>query len=283
MSDLLKRQHAPLTPEAWQQVDDEARRVLKLHLAGRKLVDFSGPHGWTLGGVNTGRLDMIEKGPIDGVAHAVRVVQPLVEVRSPFTLPIMELDYAARGATDLDLDPVIAVAERVARAEDTAIFHGFEEGHITGIIEASPHSPLDVKTNLEWPRAVAAAKETLRTAGVNGPYALALGTQAYTEIVADSEDGYPLRRRIEENLVDGSLVWAPALRGGAVLLSTRGGDYELTVGQDLSIGYTAHDRTTVELYLIESFTFRVLEEKAAIYLRRGGEAAPKVGPAGRKR
>jgi uncharacterized linocin/CFP29 family protein len=283
MSDLLKRQHAPITPEGWQQIDEEARRVLKLHLAGRKLVDFSGPHGWTLGGVNTGRLDRTTKSTVAGVEHAVRIVQPLVETRSAFTLPIAELDAASRGADDLDLDPVIAAAERIAHAEDAAIFHGFKEGHIEGIIEASPHVPIDVKTNLEWPRAVAAGKEVLRAAGVNGPYALALGAEAYTELAADSEDGYPLRRRIEENLIEGSLVWAPALRGGAVLLSTRGGDYELTVGQDLSIGYTAHDRTTVELYLIESFTFRVLEEKAAIYLRRGGEAAPKVGPAGRKR
>jgi uncharacterized linocin/CFP29 family protein len=267
-SGLLKREHAPITAEAWNQIDDEARRVLKLHLAGRKLVDFSGPHGWTLGGVNTGHLDILEKGPIPGVSHAVRQVQPLVEVRSPFTMKILELDYAARGATDLDLDPVIAVAERVARAEDTAIFHGFKEGRITGIVEASPHGPIDVKTSLEWPRAVAAAKEVLRAAGMNGPYALALGSQAYAELAADSEDGYPLRRRIEEHLIEGSLVWAPALRGGAVLLSKRGGDYELSVGQDLSIGYAVHDREKVELYLTESFTFRVLEEKAAIFLSR---------------
>ncbi|HLK35505.1 MAG TPA: family 1 encapsulin nanocompartment shell protein [Polyangiaceae bacterium] len=277
MNDLLKREHAPITPEAWEQVDDEARRVLKLHLAGRKVVDFSGPHGWTLGGINTGRLKVIEKGPVPGVSHAVRGVQPLVELRSPFVMKILELDYAARGARDLDLDPVIAVAERVARAEDDAIFHGFKDGRIIGIVEATPHSPIDVKTNLEWPRAVAAAKEVLRAAGVNGPYALALGIQAFTELAADSEDGYPLRRRIEENLVDGSLVWAPALRGGAVLLSTRGGDFELTVGQDLAIGYAVHDRDEVELYLTESFTFRVLEEKAAIFLRRAGGSAGRRG------
>ncbi len=83
---------------------------------------------------------------------------------------------------------------------------------------------------------------------MNGPYALALGLQAYDELDADSEDGYPLRRRVEESMPDVSLVWAPALQGGAALLSTRGGDYELTVGQDLSIGYAAHDRTDVELY-----------------------------------
>jgi uncharacterized linocin/CFP29 family protein len=268
MDDLLKRRHAPITVEAWEQIDDEARRVLKLNLAGRKLVDFSGPHGWKLGAINTGRLKHIETGPMPGVSHAIRDVQPMVEIRSPFAMKILELDYVARGATDLDFGPVIAVAERVARAEDSAIFHGFKEGHITGIIEASPHAPIHVKTNLEWPRAVAAAKEVLRAAGMNGPYALALGIQAYDELAADSEDGYPLRQRIEESLIDGALVWAPAIRGGAALLSVRGGDYELTVGQDLSIGYAMHDRADVELYLTESFTFRVLEEKAAIFLRR---------------
>ena len=271
--DLLKRKHAPLTDEAWEQVDDEARRVLKLNLAGRKIVDFSGPHGWKLGAVNTGRLKPVGKGPVAGVSHAVRLVQPLVEVRAPFTMKIMELDYAARGAADLDLDPVIAVAERVARAEDTAIFHGFRDAQITGIVEASPHKPVEVGAILEWPHAVVAAVEALRAAGMNGPYALALGLQAYDELEADSEDGYPLRRRLDETLPDVARYWAPAVQGGAVLMSTRGGDYELTVGQDLSIGYASHDRTDVELYLTESFTFRVLEEKAAIFLRRAATPA----------
>jgi len=265
--DLLKRSLAPITPEGWEQIDDEARRVLKLHLAARKLVDFSGPHGWELGGVNTGRLKPIHRGPVPEVQHAVRDVQPLIELRSPFVMSIMELDYAARGANDLDLDPVIAAAERMAFAEDTAVFSGFPDARIKGIIEASPHPPVDVKATLEWPRAIVQAKAALRAAGMNGPYALALGPQAYAELTADSEDGYPLRQRIEANL-DGPLVWAPALVAGALLVTTRGGDHEITVGQDLAIGYSTHDREKVELYLTESFTFRVLEDKAAILLRR---------------
>ena len=266
--DLLKRELAPLTSAAWTQIDDEARRVLKLHLAGRKLVDFSGPHGWEFGGVNTGRLNHVERVPVEKVGHAIREVRPLVELRSPIVMDILELDYAARGARDLDLDAVIAAAERLAHAEDSAIFHGFEAGRITGIVEASPHTPIDVRSSLEWPRAISAAREVLRLAGVNGPYALALGCHAHSELTADGDDGYPLRKRIEESFTDGSFVWAPALQGGAVLLSLRGGDYEIVVGQDLSIGYATHDRSKVELYLTESFTFRVLENKAAILLRR---------------
>lgn len=265
--DILKRELAPISTAAWEQIDDEARRVLKLHLAGRKVVDFSGPHGWGLGAVNTGRLKQMEDGPIADVSHAIRDVLPLVEVRSPIVLSILELDYAERGATDLDLDPVIATAERVARAEDSAIFHGFAHGNITGIIPASPHAPIDVNALVDWPKAVSQAKEVLRLAGVGGPYALALGPKAYSEVTAESDDGYPLRRRIQDNLIE-TLVWAPALEEGAVLLSKRGGDYELTVGQDLSIGYASSDRKEVELYLTESFTFRILENKAAILLRR---------------
>lgn len=276
--DLLKRSKAPVTDEAWQQIDEEAKRVLELHLAGRKLVDFNGPYDWKLGAVNTGRLNHLAKGPVPNVSHAIRDVMPLVELRAPIVLPIMELDYAARGATDLDLDPVIETAERIAASEDGAIWHGFPDAKIQGIIPASPHTPIDVGSALGWPRAIAEAKEVLRIAGVNGPYALAAGLEAYDELTATGDDGYPLRRRIEENLGITPIVWAPALRGGAVLMSIRGGDYELTVGQDLSIGYAVHDRDTVELYLTESFTFRVLEDTAAIYLRRGSVNPAKTIP-----
>jgi uncharacterized linocin/CFP29 family protein len=66
-------------------------------------------------------------------------------------------------------------------------------------------------------------------------------------------------------LLDGPIVWAPAV-DGAVVLSLRGGDFELTVGQDFSIGYLEHTASAVRLYLQESFTFRVLSAEAAVPL-----------------
>ena len=41
--DLLKRKLAPVLPAAFAAVDAEAARVLKLNLAGRRIVDFRGP------------------------------------------------------------------------------------------------------------------------------------------------------------------------------------------------------------------------------------------------
>lgn len=265
--DLLKRHLAPILPEAWAQIDEEAKRVLALNLAGRKLVDFDGPHGWDHFAVNFGRLQVHEKELVEGVQVGTRVVQPLIEVRAPFTLDLMEIDSIARGARELDLAPVVDVAERVARAEDEAIFNGLRQAGIRGLTEATPHKPLVIPSSTsDYPAALMEAREVLREAGVGGPYALALGTRWFKEVSQASEDGYPIRKRIEQQIIDGPLVWAASLEG-ALLLSVRGGDFRLTVGQDLSIGYTGHDRSKVELYLTESFTFHVAEGGAAVWLR----------------
>jgi uncharacterized linocin/CFP29 family protein len=264
--DLLKRNKAPVLPEAFDLIDEETARVLKLNLAARKLVDFDGPHGWTLGAVNTGRLRELPE-LLAGVAAGIRIVQPIVELRSTMRLSIADLDTVARGASDPDLAAVREAAERIARAEDSAVFNGFDAADIRGILPSSPHTPVVVRAPADWPRAVVHAKERLRAAGINGPYALALGPAAYDEVSAASEDGYPIIKRIDGKLIEGPLVWAPAL-DSAVLLSTRGGDFQLSVGQDLSVGYAHHDRETVELYIAESFTFRVLEPAAAIQIRR---------------
>ena len=262
--DLLKRHHAPITPEAWKQIDDEAKRVLQLNLAGRKLVEFDGPHGWQYAAVNTGRLTIKTDAGL-GVPWGVRDVVPLIEVRVPFALPMMQIDDAARGAV-LDLAPVVSAAEKIAHAEETAIFNGFKAGGIEGIIPSSPHPAITIPADYaDYPSAVVEAVETLRRAGINGPYALALGPGCYAGLAQAAEDGYPIRERLE-HFLDGPMVLAPKV-DGAVVLSTRGGDFQLSVGQDLSIGYAGRDKDTAHLYLTESFAFRVLERAAAIHLK----------------
>ncbi len=262
--DLLKRRLAPILPEAWELVDAEARRVLKLHLAGRKVVDFDGPHGWKYASVSTGRLDILPEGPLPDVKIGVRRVQPLAEIRIPIRLSQMDLDSVSRGAEDPDLEPVVRAAEKIALAEDTAIFHGLARAGIAGIIPSSPHAPLDAPADLrELPRTILAAQDVLRRAGIGGPYTLLLGPQLYDQVFATDEEGRPLSRRVQQVVGESPLVRADAIRGG-LLMSTRGGDYELTVGQDLSIGYAHHTKDEVELYITESFTFRVLEPAAAV-------------------
>lgn len=259
---LLKRSLAPIPASAWEQIDDEARAVFDSYLGGRKLVDLDGPHGWDFAAVNTGRISAPQVDLGDGVEAGRREVVPLVELRAPFRLRIDEMDAAARGADDLDLDPLIAAAEKIAAIENRLIFTGLD-GLPKGIVPASRHEAIQLSDEpADYLQAVVDAELTLRRAGVAGPYGLALGTHAYQRLTAATDDGYPVRNSISR-ILEGPIVWVPQC-DGAALLSLRGGDFVLTVGQDLSIGYLSHDRETVELFLVESIAFRVLDPTAAV-------------------
>jgi uncharacterized linocin/CFP29 family protein len=265
MSHLL-REHAPITEASWSLIDDEARERLTPALAARRLVDFSGPHGWQYSATNLGRTTALPKAPVDGVVAEQRRVLATVELRAPFSLARIELRDADRGAEDVDLDALDEAAQRIATAENRAVFHGWDAAGITGIAQAATHKPIRLGKDCErYPRHVARAVEALLRAGIDGPYGLALGPDAYTNVLETSEHGgYPLLEHLRE-IVGGPLVWAPGV-DGAVVMSQRGGDFLLDVGEDLSIGYDRHDADVVELYLVESFTFRAVTPEAAVAL-----------------
>ncbi len=261
----LLRELAPITDGAWTQIDEEASRSLKHYLAARRLVDFTGPLGWEFSSVDIGRIERVEAGPI-GVEVARRQVLPLVELRAPFSLDRAELAAADRGATDLDLDPVIAAARAAALAEDHVVFHGYPAAGVTGIIPASPHEEVAISDDYShYPEHVAKAVAALRAADVSGPYAIALGARCFTGVTETTEHGgYPVFEHLRQ-ILDGPVVWAPAV-DGAVVLSQRGGDFELTIGEDFSLGYRAGDAGTVDLYIEESLTFRINTAEAAVHL-----------------
>ncbi|BCB75681.1 hypothetical protein Pflav_020910 [Phytohabitans flavus] len=193
------------------------------------------------------------------------MAQPLVELRVPFTVAREQVDAVERGAKDADWGPAKDAARRIAYAEDRAIFHGYPAAAIAGISPTSSNPPVPLPPGADdYPGAVARAVSALRLAGVDGPYRLALGADAYTRATEAVDDGYPVVEHIAR-LVDGDVVWAPAITGG-VLLSTRGGDFELHLGQDLAIGYLSHDATTIELYFQESLTFMAYTAEAAVAL-----------------
>ena len=264
MNDLL-RELAPVSGEAWKEIEAEAKRTLQAMLAARKLVDFNGPLGWQASAVSLGRTQALRGRTPEGVQARLRKVQPLVELRVPFELSREELEAVARGAKDMALDPVREAARAAALAEDRAVFHGHAEAAIAGIVDASARSRCAITEDYAaYLGSVAEALHKLRAAGIGGPYAIALGPRCFTGLGKTLLGGFPALEQLRR-LLDGPIVSAPALEG-ALVLSTRGGDFELTVGQDFSIGYLEHTASAVRLYLQESMTFRVLSPEAAVPL-----------------
>jgi uncharacterized linocin/CFP29 family protein len=264
----LHRELAPISDAAWADIGEEAKRTFTLNLAGRRVTDVQGPTGPTLSAVGTGHLADIAA-PGDRVVAWARQSQPVVEFRAPFTLNRRDIDSVERGAQDPDWQPVKDAAREIAFAEDRAVFDGYQAGSIPGIRQSSSNPdfflPADVRA---YPDTVASALATLRRVGVGGPYTLLLSAEADTAVSETSDHGYPVRDHLTR-LVD-DIIFAPAI-DGAFLLSTRGGDFEMYLGQDLSIGYLSHDADQVELYFTETFTFQVHTAEASVQFRPNPE------------
>lgn len=262
----LYRELAPITDEAWGEIEQEAIRTFKRHIAGRRVVDVSDPGGPTAAAISTGHLADVAA-PGEGVVAHLRESKPLVRLRVPFTIARSDVDDVERGSQDSDWDPVKEAAKQLAFAEDRAIFEGYEAAGIDGVRACSSNPVLALAEDpREIPDVIAQALSALRLAGVDGPYSVLLSAEVYTAVSETTAGGYPIREHLNR-LVDGDIIWAPAI-DGAFVLSTRGGDFDLHLGTDVSIGYLSHDAENVQLYLQETLTFLCHTAEASVALTR---------------
>ncbi len=263
--DILRRSHAPLGDAAWRELEQQATSILTSNLSNRVFVDVEGPHGLQYAAVNLGRIDPDRTGQYHGVQYGVRQVLPLCECRSPFVMSLTELENLERGADQIELGPLVEACLASARFEEHAVFHGFGAGGIKGLVEASEHPSIELGSEPDaFPDRVTAAMIRLHDAGVSGPYRLVLGPHAYRTMAGDVS-GYPVRQQLSK-LLDSDPIYSPALQGGGVLVSARGGDFILTLGHDLTIGFDHWKGDEVHLYVFESFTFRPVGGEACVAL-----------------
>ncbi len=262
---FLKREHAPLTSEAWAAIDATARKVLETSLKVRRVVDVEDPKGWDYSAIGLGRLNISKASPVEGVTYGIRRVQPLVETRTPCDLDVWDLDDISRGAEDIDWTPLEQAARFAAAFEDRALLLGLEDAGIEGLAQMKAHPALAIERDAaRLLETIANAMLSLRRASIGGPFALVLGVENFL-FVNSAPTGYPLLKQVRA-LVDGPVLESDLIDGG-LLISVRGGDFRLTLGQDFSIGYESHDARKVRLFVTESFTFRTLEPRAVVLLR----------------
>jgi uncharacterized linocin/CFP29 family protein len=266
----LHRELAPISDVAREQIEEEVARTFKRYLAGRRVVDVNEPQGVSLSAVGTGHLKNIA--PIrKGILTRQREVNALVELRVPFDLTRQAIDDVARGANDSDWQPAKDAAREIAFAEDGAIFDGYDAAGIGGVREGTSNPKLTLPADVrQYPDAISQGLSQLRLVGVNGPYAVLLGADAYTQLSEVSDHGYPVLDHVKRLVDEKNIIWAPAIEG-AFIVTKRGGDFDLHIGQDLSIGYLSHTDTSVKLYLQETFTFLYLTSEASVAFSAPGK------------
>lgn len=265
--DILRRNLAPIGPEAWAEIDAMAKATLSAGLSARRFVDIDGPKGLDYTAVPIGRLELPKKQPEGGIAFGVHRVLPLVEARKDFTLRTWDLDDIARGAKDPDLDTLVAACKEMAAFEEKAVYDGFASAGIAGIAAAVKGKELKLKLDQDAiTDVVAEAQARLLEAGIDGPANLVV-SPAVWKFLSRGAPGGSLRSIVEAQ-IGGSVIRAELARD-AILVSARGGDAELTLGQDFAIGYHSHSTTEIHLFVTESFTFRVIAPEAIVGLKLG--------------
>lgn len=259
--DILKRSLAPITDQAWEAIDQRASSVLKGLLSARRVADVDGPHGWNYHATPLGKLADVGEGPVKGAPFGLRAVMPLLEARIPFSLPTWELDDISRGDKMTDFTALDEAAATLARFEDEVVYNGLENAGVAGLLECSDNETVELEDINQLMSALVDAVNTLRSRHVEGPYALLCDTELWKKIVADNSD-YPLTKRLAE-VLELKLIPSPQVDVSA-LISLRGGDFEIVLGQDVAVGFESASKDEIRFFFTESFTFKVLTPEAVV-------------------
>lgn len=263
--DILRKSLAPISDQAWEEIYEEARETLETNLSARKFIDVDGPKGMDFAAVTLGELEIPGRQGNKDVKYGIHKLLPLVEARIPFELDIWELDNVARGNEDIDLDNLQEAALKMARFEENAIYHGFKQGKIEGLLNSSEHSAVEIPEDMDkLVEVLSQAIIRFEQKGIHAPFHLVVGPQLFQKINSHMR-GYPLRRQVEA-IIKGDIILAHGIEGG-MLVADEEGCFRLTLGQDFSIGYESHTNKKVQLYLTESFTFQVLDPAAIMVLK----------------
>src|SRR5690606_8590194 len=101
-----------------------------------------------------------------------------------------------------DLDPMVQAARKLALAEDRMVFNGYRVAGIRGIVDGSVHETVTLHDDFNaYPAVISHSISVLRDAGVDGPYAIALGPRGYTGLLRTTgPGGYPVLHHVRQML-----------------------------------------------------------------------------------
>jgi uncharacterized linocin/CFP29 family protein len=253
-------QGGPLSEHVWKAVRDAVLAAARHELAARRVASFDGPRGWDCVAVPLGTLTPCETREGDAVVCLPDVV-PLAEIRAEFQLPWTAVQIFERGAPALDTGRAERAAREVACAEDRLAFYGQPVG--AGFL-TSPDSPRVSAGDWASPGGIVAdllkAVEALDGCGVPGPYEAVLSVAAYYGYHQGAAGGYPAAKHHKAHLA--AVHRSRVIRERGAVFSTRSGDFILTVGGDLCVGYRAHDREAVHLFVAETVAARLTGPQA---------------------
>jgi uncharacterized linocin/CFP29 family protein len=264
----LRRNAAPLSAKVWKEIDEIAGSMFKQTVVGRRITDFDGPRGWNHVATQLGTFKPARAPQSSGkVQFMIPDVLLLTELRAEFEVPWADIDIFERVGPTLESKSIEDAAKETALAEDTLLFFGTTT--TPGLLT---HSDTPRVALSDWSASgrlvtdLLSAVQKLDTAGVKGPYEAVLSSQHYYSYLRQTGEGgvYPAAKQL--GIVLEKVHHSPVI-DGAVVLSTRGGDFLTTVGGDFTVGYRWHDDKAVHLFCVETIAPQLLTPEALCVIR----------------
>jgi uncharacterized linocin/CFP29 family protein len=263
--DILRRASAPLSDRTWQELERAVGMTARHLMAARRVATFDGPRGWDYVASPLGTISPCHPPQGQDALVCMPDVVLLTQIRADFSVPWPTIEVFERGGPALDTDAAEKAARTVALAEDRIALYGDPVG--SGFL--SQKSPTSELHSWAEPRTIVSdlmrARGVLDQLSIPGPYEAVLSVPRYLAYLSAYDGGNPVRHYLEPFIagVHRSVV----MPEGGALFSSRGGDFILTVGGDLSVGYRHHDQESVHLFCLETMTAQAITPEAVCLLR----------------
>ncbi len=256
--DRLKRTVAPISAKVWDEMEEEAITVLKNNLSARKFTDVCGPLGWDKSSIGEGGC--VWKNA-QKVQYGVRKVRPLIEVKVPFSVSQEVFEDIDRGKLNPEWGSLDEACETMAQFEDHLIYNGLKDESIDGVLE-NGYVLKNEEKEFDYLSMTIKAIDIIQKENIGGPYNMIIPNKHWEKMLHGQ--GYPVEKRIKQHL-GGKIIVTDHI-DKIIVLSARGGDFEMILGEDLAIGYEGFDSKNgmVNFYINELISFRILGPNAAV-------------------
>ncbi len=265
-SKYLGRDDAPFGDGIWSALDSTVINVAKGQLSARKVLEIEGPYGLALKSVPLPD-EVATEGDVKLAASPVLPV-PLIE--TTFTLGARDLASHEETGFSLDAAAVAHAAIAAAAAEDTLIFEGNKTIGIEGLLTAKGAQSVNLG---KWEEVGTAANDVIKAltalddAGFHGPYVLALAPNLHNMLFRLYPQGYQIEMQHIESIVGSSVIKAPGIKKGGVLVATGKQFASIVIGQDMSTGFVGPENGDYVFKIVESLVPRIRVPSAVCVLK----------------
>lgn len=253
----LNKNMAPISDKAWEVLNERTKEILLKVISARKFMSIKDVGDSK--GVFTGKINIKKENDIE---YGIYDVLPLIETRFNFTLNRWELDNLDRGDKNIDLDNLDKAVFEAGKFEENLIYNGLD--NIKGLIDSCNNPPMkigdnpkEILTNIS--KAIIVLKDKYSSDNLD----LVVNYDTWVKLNS-TESHIPLVKRIKE-LINGDIIISKFIPK-TILIPHKNENFEISVGNDFSIGYQNHTSREVTLFITESLVFRILDKDLFVIL-----------------